>query len=232
VRFDLLILDNDGVLVDSEPIANRVLAGLLTEYGYPTTYEDCLRDHLGGTLRLVRERVEPLLGWPLPEDFEARYHERLFARMPTELAAVAGVVAALDAIDMPMCVASSGTHERIETTLATVGLFGRFSGRVFSAEDVGRGKPYPDLFLYAAERMGVAPERCLAVEDSPHGVAAAKAARMTVIGYAGLTPEERLAGAGADAVIACMADLPELVRQSALSALSTQSAPSTRLASA
>jgi HAD superfamily hydrolase (TIGR01509 family) len=208
VPVDLLILDNDGVLVDSEPIANEVLAELLTECGQPTTYEDSVRDYLGGTLRLVREIVEPRLGGPLPEDFEARYHERLFARMGTELTVVAGVVAALDAIDLPMCVASSGTHERIEMALATVGLLARFAGRIFSAEDVARGKPYPDLFLYVAERMGAEPERCLVVEDSPHGVAAAKAAGMVVIGYAGLTPAERLAAA--DIVITHMADLPRI----------------------
>ncbi|HEU5161446.1 MAG TPA: HAD family phosphatase [Streptosporangiaceae bacterium] len=215
MRFDLLILDNDGVLVDSEPIANRVLAGLLTECGHRTTYEESVRDYLGGTLRLVRDAVEPLLGRRLPDDFEDRYHERLFARMRTELTAVAGVTAALDAlaaIDLPVCVASSGTHERIETALTTVGLLDRFAGRVFSAEDVARGKPYPDLFLYAAERMGADAERCLVVEDSPHGVTAAKAARMTVIGYVGLTPAARLAGA--DIVIDRMADLPEAVRLS------------------
>jgi HAD superfamily hydrolase (TIGR01509 family) len=213
VRFDLLILDNDGVLVDSEPIANRVLAELLTACGHPTTFEEAVRDYLGGTLRLVREIVEPRLGRPLPADFEAGYHERLFARLRTELAVVAGVVAALDAIDLPTCVASSGTHERIETTLATVGLLDRFAGRIFSAEDVARGKPYPDLFLYAAERMGAEPDRCLVVEDSPHGVAAAKAAGMTVIGYAGLTPARRLAGA--DVVIERMTELPETVRLAA-----------------
>jgi HAD superfamily hydrolase (TIGR01509 family) len=220
VRFDLLILDNDGVLVDSEPIANRVLAELLTEYGHPTTYEESVRDYLGGTLRLVREIVEPKLGRPLPEGFEDRYHERLFARMRAELTAVAGVMTALEALDaldavdrLPTCVASSGTHERIETALETVGLLARFAGRIFSAEDVARGKPYPDLFLYAAERMGAQPARCLVVEDSPHGVVAAKAARMTVIGYAGLTPVERLAGA--DIVIEHMAELPETIRLAA-----------------
>lgn len=214
MRFDLLILDNDGVLVDSEPIANQVLAELLTECGHPTTYEESVRDYLGGTLRLVRDIVEPRLGRPLPADFEDRYHERLFARMRAELTAVAGVVAALEAIEhLPPCVASSGTHERIETALAAVELLARFAGRIFSAEDVARGKPYPDLFLYAAERMRAEPERCLVVEDSPHGVAAAKAARMTVIGYAGLTPAERLAGA--DTVIKRMAELPEAIRHAA-----------------
>jgi HAD superfamily hydrolase (TIGR01509 family) len=214
VRFDLLILDNDGVLVDSEPIANDVLAGLLTECGCPTTYEESVRVYLGGTLRLVRQIVEPRLGGPLPADFEERYHRRLFARMRTELTAVEGVVPALDALsadgDLPMCVASSGTHERIERTLATVGLLARFQGRIFSAQDVPRGKPYPDLFSYAAARMGADPARCLVVEDSPHGVAAAKAAGMTVIGYAGLTPAARLADA--DIVVERMADLPNAIR--------------------
>ena len=210
MRFDLLILDNDGVLVDSEPIANNVLAELLTECGHPTTYEESVRDHLGGTLRLVREVVEPRLGRPLPADFEDRYHRRLFERMRTELTAVKGVVEALDAIDLPMCVASSGTHERIERALTTVGLFGRFQGRIFSAQDVTRGKPYPDLFRHAAERMGAEPTRCLVLEDSPHGVTAAKAAGMTVIGYTGLTPAARLADA--DMVIERMAALPNAIR--------------------
>lgn len=214
MRFDLLILDNDGVLVDSEPIANRVLAELLTECGHPTTYQESVRDYLGGTLRLVREIVEPRLGGPLPADFEDRYHERLFGRMRAELTVVKGVVAALDDLlidgDLPMCVASSGTHERIETSLTTVGLFARFQGRIFSAQDVPRGKPYPDLFEYAARRMGAKPGRCLVVEDSPHGVTAAKAAGMIVIGYAGLTPAERLVDA--DIVIEHMSDLPYTIR--------------------
>jgi HAD superfamily hydrolase (TIGR01509 family) len=218
VRFDLLILDNDGVLVDSEPIANRVLAELLTEYGRPTTYEESVREFMGGTLGRVREIVQPRLGGPLPDDFEDRYHERLYARMRTELTAIQGVVAALDALDacggLPMCVASSGTHERIETALATVGLLARFAGRIFSAEDVRRGKPYPDLFLHAAERMGAEPARCVVVEDSPPGVAAAKAAGMTVIGYAGLTPAARLAAA--DIVIERMSELPSTIRLSAV----------------
>jgi HAD superfamily hydrolase (TIGR01509 family) len=202
------------VLVDSEPIANRVLAELLSGYGWPTTYEEAVRDYMGGTLRRVREIVEPRLGRPLPADFEDSYHERLFARMRTELTVVKGVVAALDQIDLPMCVASSGTHERIETALSTVGLFDRFRGRIFSAQDVPRGKPHPDLFLYAAERMGAEPGRCLVVEDSPYGITAAKKAGMTVIGYAGLTPAERLADA--DIVLEHMADLPDTIRLSAV----------------
>lgn len=206
----LLILDNDGVLVDSEPIANSVLTALLREYGVETTYEETVRRYLGTSLAYVRRDVEDRLGRRVPSDFEQRYHDGLFQRARTELTAVAGVEEALDAIDLPTCVASSGAHERIEFTLKLAGLYDRFAGRLFSAQDVERGKPFPDLFLYAAERMGVPPERCVVVEDSPFGVAAGKAAGMRVIGYAGVTPVDRLAEA--DHIITTMADLPEAVR--------------------
>jgi HAD superfamily hydrolase (TIGR01509 family) len=213
VLVTLLILDNDGVLVDSEPIANRVLAELLTEYGVPTTYGQSVTRYMGTTLTYVREVVEARLGHALPTDLERRYHDELFARRRTDLTAVAGVEAALAAIDLPTCVASSGTHERIAFALKTVGLYDRFAGRIFSAQDVSRGKPFPDLFRYAADRMGVAPADCVVVEDSPYGVQAAKAAGMAVVGYAALTPASRLNGA--DRIIASMAELPGAVRSAA-----------------
>ncbi|GAB3765439.1 HAD family hydrolase [Microlunatus parietis] len=200
-----MIFDNDGVLVDSEPIANQVLADLLTGYGWPTTFDDSVNTYLGGTLQLVRDLVEPQLGRPLPAEFEAHYHERLFARLGAELTAVPGVREALDALPLPYCVASSGAHPRIERTLRTVGLYDRFAGNIYSADDVPRGKPFPDLFLHAAREQGASPERCVEVEDSPNGVAAGKAAGMTVIGYAGVTPPSRLAAA--DKIISSMAEL-------------------------
>jgi HAD superfamily hydrolase (TIGR01509 family) len=205
----LLILDNDGVLVDSEPIANRVLSKLLTEYGDPTTFEETVERYMGTSLAHTRQVVEAKLGRPLPADLEDRYHDELFARMRAELRPINGIEAALDAIDLPTCVASSGTHERIEFALKTTGLYPRFAGRIFSAEDVERGKPFPDLFLYAAEQVGADPAACVVVEDSPYGVQAAKAAGMTVIGYAAMTPAERLVEA--DTLITTMADLPAAV---------------------
>ncbi|GAB3411678.1 HAD family hydrolase [Flindersiella endophytica] len=202
----MLILDNDGVLVDSEPIANRVLSSLLTEYGDPTTFEETVERYMGTSLAHTREVVEARLGRPLPADLEDRYHQELFERMRAELRPINGIEAALDAIDLPTCVASSGTHERIEYALKTTGLYPRFAGRIFSAQDVERGKPFPDLFLYAAEHLGADPRACVVVEDSPYGVQAAKAAGMTVIGYAAMTPAERLIEA--DTLITTMADLP------------------------
>ncbi|MFF7247789.1 HAD family hydrolase [Embleya sp. NPDC008237] len=209
----LVLFDNDGVLVDSEPIANRALAGLLTELGVPTSYEDSLRDYLGGTMARVHTIVRERAGVTLPDDFDHVYHERVFAGFRAELRAVAGiadVLAALDLAGVPYCLASSGTHERIRLALTRTDLIGHFPDAVrFSSQDVAQGKPAPDLFLHAAATMGVDPARCVVIEDSPLGVEAARAAGMTVHGYAAMTPPERLADA--DSLFKDMADLPELL---------------------
>jgi HAD superfamily hydrolase (TIGR01509 family) len=199
MRYDLVIFDNDGVLVDSEPISNRLLADYLTELGHPTTYEDSLRDYMGAAMHRVHDLVAERTGQRLPEDFDDVFHARVFAAFERELkpvAGVAGVLEKLAADGVPYCVASSGSHERIRVGHRTTGLDRWFDdGRIFSSQDVGRGKPAPDLFLYAAERMGVAPGRCVVVEDSPLGVQAANAAGMDVLGFTAMTPAERLAGA-------------------------------------
>jgi HAD superfamily hydrolase (TIGR01509 family) len=210
VAAELVIFDCDGVLVDSDRIALRIQAERITALGIPTTYEDCVRDFLGlgmpATLRILEER----LGGPLPagwvDDLDAAVREAFRA----ELRPVPGVVAALDAIELPTCIASSGSQEKMRLTLGLTGLAERFAGRVFSADEVERGKPAPDLFLHAAARMGAAPERCVVVEDSPFGVAGARAAGMAALGYAPDDDGEALAAAGAT-VFASMADLPALV---------------------
>jgi HAD superfamily hydrolase (TIGR01509 family) len=197
-RFDLVIFDNDGVLVDSELMANTVLADLLTSYGLACDWRDCLDRYLGSTLERVRSLAEAELGRPLPDDFEATYRGRVYPRLAESVEAVPGIDAVLDALDaagIQSCVASSGIHERIRITLTTAGLIDRFDGRRFSAEDVGRGKPAPDLFLHAAAALGVDPPRCAVVEDAPAGIEAAAAAGMTSFGLARLTPRALLAGA-------------------------------------
>jgi HAD superfamily hydrolase (TIGR01509 family) len=210
MSFDLVIFDNDGVLVDSEWHANGILAALLTESGLPCTREQSIAEYLGTSMASVRERVECALGRPLPADFEARYHERLFEVFRTELTAVPGVEHALGQIRTPACVASSGTHERIRLALTTTGLYDRFAGRIFSAQDVPRGKPEPDLFLHAAATLGVRPERCAVVEDSPLGVEAANRAGMTAFGFARVTPPARLQEAKGG-VFTAMDELPALL---------------------
>ncbi|MDC2955127.1 HAD family phosphatase [Streptomyces gilvifuscus] len=199
MRYDLVIFDNDGVLVDSEPISNRLLAAYLTELGHPTSYEDSIRDYMGSAMHRVHELVLERTGRALPEDFDDVFHARVFAAFERELKPVAGVGEVLEKLaadGVPYCVASSGSHARIRVGHRTTGLDRWFGeDRIFSSEDVGRGKPAPDLFLYAAERMGVAPERCVVVEDSPLGVRAAVAAGMDVYGFTAMTPAAKLAQA-------------------------------------
>ncbi|MFF9907815.1 HAD family hydrolase [Streptomyces olivaceus] len=199
MRYDLVIFDNDGVLVDSEPISNRLLAGYLTELGHPTSYEDSLRDYMGAAMHRVHDLVLERTGRRLPGDFDDVFHGRVFAAFERELEPVPGAVGVLEKLaadGVAYCVASSGSHERIRVGHRKTGLDRWFDdGRIFSSQDVGRGKPAPDLFLYAAERMGVAPARCVVVEDSPLGVEAAVTAGMDVYGFTGMTPAARLAGA-------------------------------------
>ncbi|MET9577320.1 HAD family hydrolase [Streptomyces sp. DT199] len=199
MRYDLVIFDNDGVLVDSEPISNRLLAAYLTELGHPTSYEESIRDYMGSAMHRIHELVLERTGQRLPEDFDDVFHTRVFTAFEQELVAVAGaseVLEKLAADGVPYCVASSGSHERIRVGHRTTGLDRWFDEeRIFSSQDVGRGKPAPDLFLYAAERMGVAPQRCVVVEDSPLGVRAAVAAGMDVYGFTAMTPADKLAGA-------------------------------------
>ena len=199
MRYDLVIFDNDGVLVDSEPISNRLLAAYLTELGYPTSYEDSIRDYMGSAMHRIHDLVAERTGERLPADFDDVFHRRVFEAFERELRPVPGVVAVLEKLaadEVPYCVASSGSHERIRVGHRTTGLDRWFDeSRVFSSQDVGRGKPAPDLFRHAAERMGVAPERCVVVEDSPLGVRAAVAAGMDVYGFTAMTPAARLSGA-------------------------------------
>ncbi|MFI6015007.1 HAD family hydrolase [Streptomyces sp. NPDC051243] len=199
MRYDLVIFDNDGVLVDSEPISNRLLAEYLTELGHPTSYEDSIRDYMGSAMHRIHDLIEERTGRRLPADFDDVFHTRVFAAFERELKAVDGaadVLARLAGDGVPYCVASSGSHERIRVGHRAAGLDRWFEdGRIFSSQDVGQGKPAPDLFLYAAERMGVVPERCVVVEDSPLGVQAAVAAGMDVFGFTAMTPARRLAGA-------------------------------------
>jgi len=200
MRYDLVILDNDGVLVDSEPISNRLLAERLTELGFPTTVEDSFRDFMGTAAHTVHEVVAARFGGAtLPVGFDQDFQARVFALFEEQLLPVSGAAGLLKRLQesgVRYCVASSAQHLWIRTALARTGLLGFFTDdQLFSAQDVGRGKPAPDLFLHAARTMGVPPERSVVLEDSPLGVAAARSAGMDVYGYTALTPSERLTAA-------------------------------------
>jgi HAD superfamily hydrolase (TIGR01509 family) len=179
----LVIFDCDGVLVDSEPIANRIFSEMLSEVGLPIGYEETVRTFMGRSMPACIEIASRLLGRPLPDGFVDEFRRRATEAFRRELRPVAGVEAALDAIRAPVCVASSGEHAKIRTTLGITGLLGRFHGRIFSAADVARPKPFPDLFLHAAATMGVAPQWCVVVEDTALGATAGVSAGMRVLAH-------------------------------------------------
>jgi len=211
MRWQLVIFDCDGVLVDSEPVSNRIFADALQEIGLPMDYEQVCREFIGLSMASCVHIIEERLERPVPAGFVDRLQARTFAAFERELHPVAGVAAALDRIDVPVCVASSGEHEKMRLTLGLTGLLQRFEGRLFSATEVERGKPFPDLFLHVARRMRAEPAYCAVIEDSVHGVHAACAAEMAAFGYA--TPEraQALSDAGAR-VFGDMQELPALLR--------------------
>ena len=214
MAYELVIFDCDGVLVDSEPLSNRILAERLTAIGLPTTTEQSIQDYMGRSWKTDQEIIEGRLGRPLPDGWVDEYHAEVIAAFATELEPVAGIADALAAIELPWCVASSSAHPRIRAALEATGLLPHFEGRIFSSTDVEHGKPAPDLFLHAARVCGAAPERCVVVEDAPPGAEAGRRAGMDVLGYAGLTAPELLAAEGAR-VFASMAELPALLNGSA-----------------
>jgi HAD superfamily hydrolase (TIGR01509 family) len=214
---DLVIFDCDGVLVDSERLTTEVEARVLTSLGWPMNRAEVVERWMGRTSEAQLADVRDRLGAEAAQLFDAVTTAELHTAFETRLQAVTGVPALLDHLDdhgIATCVASSGTHARMGVTLRVTGLRDRFEGRIHSGTEVEHGKPAPDLFLHAADLMGVPPSRCVVVEDSVYGVRAGVAAGMQVYGFAGgLTSARALAEAGA-AVFDEMRDLIGLLPHS------------------
>ena len=204
---DLVIFDCDGVLVDTERVNNQVMAELVAEYGLQLSFSEAVEMYIGKSTEDCLRVTEERLGRPVPDNLHARWVARTRERHNRELQPIVGIEAILASLDRPYCVASNGLHAQIRHSLGLTGLLPWFEGRMFSAEDVARPKPAPDLFLHAARSCGADPACCLVVEDTPTGVRAARAAGMSVLGFAGLTPVERLLEAGAHAVFRAMDEL-------------------------
>jgi HAD superfamily hydrolase (TIGR01509 family) len=210
----LVIFDCDGVLVDSEPVANRILGQMLREVGLELTQEQIFQNFVGYSLPHCLRIIERMLGRPAPANFLRDLQARTFAAFKTELRAMPGIEFALDALDavrVPYCVASSGDHEKMNTTLGITGLLPRFAGRIFSVTQVAHGKPAPDIYLFAARQMRIEPPGCIVVEDTPPGVQAGIAAGMTVLGFCAFTPAEKLRAVGAHRTFDDMHRLSEIV---------------------
>lgn len=182
---NLVIFDCDGVLVDSEIISVAVDQKVLADLGWSITLDEIIDRFVGQSHAHFLEVVEEQLGRKLPDDWEDSYQHLYRQALAQDLRLVDGIAEALEEIDLPMCVASNGSHSKMEFTLKRAELWSRFEGRIFSAADVARGKPAPDLFLHAAKTLGYEPSNCIVVEDSPAGVQAALAAKMKIIAYGG-----------------------------------------------
>ena len=218
MAIDLVIFDCDGVLVDSEVISCRAHAETLTRHGYPITSDEVLDRFLGMSDSEARLSIEAELGRKLPDDLELLMKRAVLERYTQNLQPIAHVGRAIDAIGLPKCVASSGTPEKIRHGLTCAGLFDRLAPHLFSATQVRRGKPAPDLFLFAADKMQASPGRCLVVEDSVPGITGARAAGMTVLGFHGGSHcrpgyDATLRAAGAHRTFDDMRQLPALLAQ-------------------
>jgi len=178
-----LIFDFDGVIADSEAIANTVVAETITDLGHPTTLDQALARYSGKRWDDVLTEIETAIGRPLPADFSDALKRATLDRFRTDLTEVSGAAAFIRRFsDVPRCIASSSSIDRLHLCLSVLELEAEFAGRVFSADMVARGKPHPDLFLLAADRLGARPAECLVIEDSTGGIKAAVAAGMTSIG--------------------------------------------------
>jgi HAD superfamily hydrolase (TIGR01509 family) len=224
VPLDLVIFDCDGVLVDSEVISCRAHADLLTRHGYPITAEQVFERFLGRSTRQANVEVEAELGRSLSGDFHVELRDELFRSFTATLQAIPHIHQALDAITQPVCVASSGSQDRMRVSLGRARLYDRFAPHIFSASQVRNGKPAPDLFLFAARQMATSPERCLVIEDSVPGITGACAAGMTVLGFVGGSHcrpgyADTLRAAGAVLTFDDMGQLPDLIERIGVAAV-------------
>ncbi|MEH2283814.1 MAG: HAD-IA family hydrolase [Nostoc sp.] len=210
MQTELVIFDCDGVLVDSETLGNRILVEFVAEFGLILKLEEAILLFKGCKMADCLAVIEQRLGRKMPQDFVTQLRTRTAKAFERELLPVQGIEAALDKINLPICVASSGPIEKIKLALRVTNLLPRFEGRIFSSYQIGSWKPAPDLFLYAAENLGVNAQFCTVVEDSILGVRAGIAAGMKVLGYSSQSEAIQLEECGAR-VFYSMYQLPDLL---------------------
>lgn len=212
MNYSLIIFDCDGTLVDSEVITNKVFAQMLSELGIYMSPNEVFETFVGQSMEQCLNQIRQMTDEEPPADFLEDYHNRTVKALEENLQPVTGIHEVLDNLEVPYCVASSGSHKKMQKTLGITNLLQKFDGQIYSVHDVENGKPAPDVFFYAARQNNVRPRDCAVIEDTPIGVKAGANAGMTVFGYAAHTPAEWLRDAGADYVFDSMVDLPELLR--------------------
>ena len=210
MTYKLVIFDCDGVLVDSEAIGNRFISEALTLAGIPISAEGALSKFLGGKLTHIKDDAEKQLGFQLPPNWVDEIYQKQFLEFRRSLKSISGienVLNVLERINIPVCVGSNGPLNKMEVSLGVTNLKDRFSGRIFSADEVEQPKPAPDLYLYCADQMGVLPQHCLVIEDSPRGASAGVSAGMSVFGYAGGEDHSALEKVGCTKVFDTMQEI-------------------------
>lgn len=216
MRFEAVLFDCDGVLVDSEPIVNRVLRDMLAERGWVLTTEECWSIFVGKAVKDERLRIERHTGQPLTEEWLAGFRDRRNAALASELCVIANAHAAVHEVharhDARIACASGADRHKVELQLRKVGLLDYFAGRIFSGHEMPRSKPHPDVYLAAAAALAAAPQRCAVVEDTLTGVAAGVAAGATVFAYVPQGDAGVFRRAGAVEVFCDMAQLPDVLR--------------------
>jgi HAD superfamily hydrolase (TIGR01509 family) len=212
-KIKLVIFDCDGVLIDSERIANIILLEILNEIGIFLTLEEVIDTFIGTSTNFCIEIIQNSFGKSPPENFATEFEQRCIQAFMTDLQPVQGIKDVLSTLKFAHCVASNSGRNWVEKALLTTDLLPYFEGKIFSAKEVARSKPYPDVFLYAAEKMGFLPQECVVIEDTPTGVRAGVDANMTVFGYAELINPEKLREVGASVVFNDMRLLPKLLEQ-------------------
>ncbi len=215
MKFEAILFDCDGVLVDSEPITNGVLCTMLNEAGWAISAQDCMEIFIGKTVRSEAARIQAHTGKPLTDAWMAAFYKRRNVRLEAELQAIDGALDAVAAVHARLggriACASGADRFKVEMQLAKVGLAPYFAGRIFSGHEMPATKPAPDVYLAAAAALQAAPTRCAVVEDTVTGVTAGVAAGATVFAYAPLDDGAALRAAGAQHVFRSMAQLPELL---------------------
>ena len=215
MKFEAILFDCDGVLVDSEPITNGVLREMLAEAGWALTPEECMRIFIGKMVRSEAARIEHHTGRPLTDEWMSAFYARRNAALEAQLTAIEHIHAAVERVHAHhsgrIACASGADRYKVEMQLAKVGLAPYFAGRIFSGHEMPATKPAPDVYLAAAAALQAAPARCAVVEDTVTGVTAGVAAGATVFAYAPLDDGAALRAAGAAQVFRSMAELPALL---------------------
>lgn len=211
-KIELVIFDCDGVLVDTEPLANRVFVQLVRENGFDVEEEIYLHKFAGVTLPDRIRTTEQELHWSAPKDFLPQFHERLIELTEASMQPVQGIHELVQSLPVPSCVASNGSRAEIDLRLKLSNLASFFGSAIFSGLEVPNPKPAPDVYLAAAQSFGIEPSHCVVIEDSLPGVRAGRSAGMRVYGYAALTPKEKLFEAGA-IPFSSMSELQQILTQ-------------------